>query len=83
MSVLFCYSVIHLKTILHFRIVKSIIEHEEMKELFGSVREDFQQRFKLMFLDISDLPKLHSINRDTIHFVTKGDESKMSEITPI
>ena len=48
-----------------------------MKGIFGSICDDFQQRFKLMSLDISDLPKMHSTNQETIHFVTKGDENEM------
>ena len=70
---LLCYCDICFEKIFHFRIVKSIIEHEEMKGLFGSICEDFQERFQLKFLDISDLPKLHSTNQETIHFVTEGD----------
>ena len=58
---------------LYFRVVKAIMEHGEMKGIFGSVCEDFQERFNLMSLDISDLPKMHSTNKETIHFVTKGE----------
>ena len=63
--------------------VKSIIEHEEMKGLFGSICEDFQQRFKLKFLDISDLPKMNSTNKSTIHFVTQGDKNEFVVLTEI
>ena len=68
---------LYFNAILYFRVVKAIMEHEEMKGIFGSVCEDFQQRFNLMSLDISDLPKMHSTNKETIHFVTKGDANEM------
>ena len=63
---------VYLRTMIYFRIVKSIIEHEEMKGLFGSICKDFQQSYPLKFLDTSDLPKLRSGKQGTIHFVTEG-----------
>ena len=47
-----------------------------MKGLFDSIGEDFQQRFKLKFLDTSDLPKMHSSDKSTFHFVTQGEENE-------
>ena len=60
--------------------MKSIIEHEEMKGHFGSVSEDFKQRFKLMYLDMSDFPKLHSPKSQTIHIITEGEEIYFGKI---
>ena len=62
-----------MRTITYFRIVKSILEHEEMKGLFVSICDEFQLKFNLKFLDTSDLPKLNSTSQETIHFVTEGE----------
>ena len=67
---------LHFKAILFFRIVKSILEHEEMEGLFGSICEEFVSKFKLAKLDMSDFPKFHSSNQETIHFITRGEKVK-------
>ena len=63
--------------------MKSILGHEEMKGLFGSICEEFENKFKLAKLDMSDFPKLHSSNQETIHFITKGEKMKPLKLTKI
>ena len=64
---------------LHHRTAKAIIEHDELKDFFLSIKPHYEESFKLLKLDLMDFPKINSSD-DMIHFITKGMHSHVGKV---